>query len=236
MAYLAIVVLVTIVLYYALYIPGAVSPMIIAHFGMTFHLRLHHRDLQRGRCVRLGAAGLSDRWGRANLVAYGGRSSRPAGPVRHSERRQQVVVSRSCSRSSASSRASSSSPPRPWCGTSRRSSAGPRRWASGPSGRSSAASWSPSCPPTRSTTWARGRTSSSSAASSGSSSARSRVVGLRELSPQLRDQLMVSHARPGADRGEGARAEGRERRWTSRGGRCCGWTSSGRRSRSRCSC
>ena len=39
------------------------------------------------------------------------------------------------------------------------------------------------------------------------------LIGLRELSPQLRDQLMVTHARPGARRGPG---QGLHRRRTSR--------------------
>ncbi|HSZ40794.1 MAG TPA: MFS transporter [Trebonia sp.] len=70
--YLAIVVLATIVLYYQLYIAGAVSPSIIAGFGMTFPFYVYITVV--GNAVgAFGslAAGLADRWGRANLVAYG---------------------------------------------------------------------------------------------------------------------------------------------------------------------
>ena len=72
MVYLAIVVLVTIVLYYQYYVPGAVSPSIIAHFGMTFNYYVY--IIVVGNAIgAFGslAAGLADRWGRANLVAYG---------------------------------------------------------------------------------------------------------------------------------------------------------------------
>jgi hypothetical protein len=72
MVYLAIVVLVTIVLYYQYYVPGAVSPSIIAHFGMTFPYYVY--IIVVGNAIgAFGslAAGLADRWGRANLVAYG---------------------------------------------------------------------------------------------------------------------------------------------------------------------
>jgi len=70
--YLAIVVLATISLYYAFYIPGAVSPSIIAHFGMTFSTYVYLIVIANavGAFGSL-AAGLADRWGRANLVAYG---------------------------------------------------------------------------------------------------------------------------------------------------------------------
>jgi MFS family permease len=72
MWYLAIVVAATIVLYYELYIAGAVSPSIIAGTGMTFPFYVYISVV--GNAVgAFGslAAGLSDRWGRANLVAYG---------------------------------------------------------------------------------------------------------------------------------------------------------------------
>jgi len=72
MWYLAIVVAATIVLYYQLYIAGAVSPSIIAGFGMTFPFYVYISVVGNlvGAFGSL-AAGLSDRWGRANLVAYG---------------------------------------------------------------------------------------------------------------------------------------------------------------------
>jgi MFS family permease len=72
MWYLAIVVAATIILYYELYIAGAVSPSIIADTGMTFPFYVYISVV--GNAVgALGslAAGLSDRWGRANLVAWG---------------------------------------------------------------------------------------------------------------------------------------------------------------------
>jgi MFS family permease len=70
--YLTIVVLATIVLYYEFYVPGAVSPSIIAQYGMTFPYYVY--IIVIGNAVgAFGslAAGLADRWGRANLVAYG---------------------------------------------------------------------------------------------------------------------------------------------------------------------
>ena len=70
--YLAIVVLATVMLYYELYIGGAVSPSIIAGYGMTFPFYVYISVV--GNAVgAFGslAAGLGDRWGRANMVAYG---------------------------------------------------------------------------------------------------------------------------------------------------------------------
>jgi MFS family permease len=70
--YLSIVVLATIMLYYELYIPGAVSPTIIASLHMTFSYYVY--IIVIGNAVgAFGSllAGLADRWGRANLVAYG---------------------------------------------------------------------------------------------------------------------------------------------------------------------
>jgi MFS family permease len=70
--YLGIVVLATIMLYYELYIPGAVSPTIIASYHMTFSYYVY--IIVIGNAVgAFGSllAGLADRWGRANLVAYG---------------------------------------------------------------------------------------------------------------------------------------------------------------------
>ena len=70
--YLGIVVLATIMLYYELYIPGAVSPAIIASLHMTFSYYVY--IIVIGNAVgAFGSllAGLADRWGRANLVAYG---------------------------------------------------------------------------------------------------------------------------------------------------------------------
>jgi MFS family permease len=70
--YLGIVVLATIMLYYELYIPGAVSPTIISSLHMTFSYYVY--IIVIGNAVgAFGSllAGLADRWGRANLVAYG---------------------------------------------------------------------------------------------------------------------------------------------------------------------
>src|ERR1700759_5124398 len=70
--YLAIVVAATIMLYYQFYISGAVSPSIIAHYGMPFPFYVYVVGVANavGAFGSL-AAGLADRWGRANLVAYG---------------------------------------------------------------------------------------------------------------------------------------------------------------------
>jgi MFS family permease len=70
--YLAIVVAATVVLYYELYVPGAVAPAIIAQYHMTFTYYVYISVVGNA----IGAfssllAGLADRWGRANLVAYG---------------------------------------------------------------------------------------------------------------------------------------------------------------------
>jgi MFS family permease len=69
---LIIVVMVTVVLYYELYIQGAVATKIIADYGMG--LRFYIMISVIGNAVgALGslAAGLADRWGRANLVVGG---------------------------------------------------------------------------------------------------------------------------------------------------------------------
>ncbi len=71
-AYLGIVVLTTIVLYYELYVAGAVGPSIMRHFGMSFMYFVYISVIGNavGAFASL-AAGLADRWGRANLVVYG---------------------------------------------------------------------------------------------------------------------------------------------------------------------
>ncbi len=70
--YLGIVVLATIMLYYELYVGGAVSPAIIAHYNMsfTFYVNITVVGNAIGAFSSL-VAGLADRWGRANLVVYG---------------------------------------------------------------------------------------------------------------------------------------------------------------------
>src|SRR4051812_30184525 len=70
--YLAITVLATVVLYYELYIAGAVSTQIIADYGMSFTFFVFISVI--GNLVGAFAslfAGLADRWGRANLVVGG---------------------------------------------------------------------------------------------------------------------------------------------------------------------
>lgn len=71
-AYLGITVLATVVLYYELYVQGAVATQIISHFGFTFTEFV--AILAIGNLVGAFAslaAGLADRWGRANLVVIG---------------------------------------------------------------------------------------------------------------------------------------------------------------------
>jgi MFS family permease len=70
--YLGITVLATVVLYYELYIAGAVATQIITEFGMTFTYFVFVSVI--GNAVGAFAslfAGLADRWGRANLVIGG---------------------------------------------------------------------------------------------------------------------------------------------------------------------
>jgi MFS transporter, ACS family, D-galactonate transporter len=70
--YLAITVLATIVLYYELYIGGAVATKIITDFGFSFTAYVMVSVV--GNAVGAFAslfAGLADRWGRANLVVGG---------------------------------------------------------------------------------------------------------------------------------------------------------------------
>ncbi|MFJ8493754.1 MFS transporter [Streptomyces sp. NPDC094038] len=72
MAYLAIVVVTTVVLYYMLYIQYAVATSIITHFGMTYRYFIWVSVI--GNAIGAFAslvAGLADRWGRANLVVFG---------------------------------------------------------------------------------------------------------------------------------------------------------------------
>jgi MFS transporter, ACS family, D-galactonate transporter len=70
--YLAITVLATVVLYYELYVGGAVATQIIAEFGFSFTGFVFISVI--GNAVGAFAslfAGLADRWGRANLVVVG---------------------------------------------------------------------------------------------------------------------------------------------------------------------
>ena len=71
-AYLAITVLATVVLYYELYVGGAVATQIIAEFDFSFTSFVMVSVI--GNAVGAFAslfAGLADRWGRANLVVWG---------------------------------------------------------------------------------------------------------------------------------------------------------------------
>ena len=71
-AYLAIVVLGAIVLYYEFYVQASVTPSIVARYHMTWPFFVY--VVVVGNLVGAFAsliAGLSDRWGRANLVTYG---------------------------------------------------------------------------------------------------------------------------------------------------------------------
>ncbi|MBO2463186.1 MFS transporter [Actinomadura violacea] len=70
--YLAVVVLATIVLYCEQYVTGGVAPLVLAHFEMSF-LFYVNALVVGGLVGAFGAlaAGLCDKWGRANLVAYG---------------------------------------------------------------------------------------------------------------------------------------------------------------------
>lgn len=70
--YLAITVLATVILYYELYIQGAVATKIIVDLNMSFAYFVLISVIGNaiGAFASL-AAGLADRWGRANLVVYG---------------------------------------------------------------------------------------------------------------------------------------------------------------------
>jgi len=70
--YLAITVLATVILYYELYIQGAVATQIITDFNFSFTGYVFVSVI--GNLIGAFAslfAGLADRWGRANLVVYG---------------------------------------------------------------------------------------------------------------------------------------------------------------------
>jgi len=70
--YLAVVVLTTIVLYYQQYIGGAVAPSVLAHFQISFRFYLNV-VVVASVCGAVASliAGLADRWGRANLALWG---------------------------------------------------------------------------------------------------------------------------------------------------------------------
>ena len=70
--YLALVVLVTVCQYWALYTLGAVAPLVSAdlHISFPYLVGISVVGGLAGAFASV-AAGLADRWGRANLVAYG---------------------------------------------------------------------------------------------------------------------------------------------------------------------
>ena len=71
-AYLFLVVLITVALYYELYVGGGVATLMLSHFQMSFNYFV--LILAIGNLVGAFAsllAGLCDRFGRANLVVYG---------------------------------------------------------------------------------------------------------------------------------------------------------------------
>jgi MFS family permease len=123
---LALVVLVTVILYYENYVGGGVGPQVLAnlHMSFTYYVTgLAFANLA-GAFASI-AAGLADRFGRANLVVYGvlitGVIMLFALPNAHSPGVWWLRP--------------------PWCATSRHRSAGPPPWASGPWARYSAAWW-----------------------------------------------------------------------------------------------
>jgi MFS family permease len=70
--YLGVAVSATIVLYYELYVTGSVAPLVLAHYKMSF---LYYVDVLviSNLVGAFGSllVGLGDRWGRANIVTYG---------------------------------------------------------------------------------------------------------------------------------------------------------------------
>ena len=69
---LAVVVLSSIVLYYEQYVQGAVSPSVLAHFQISFRYYLTVVVISNAvGAVASLLAGFADRWGRANLVVAG---------------------------------------------------------------------------------------------------------------------------------------------------------------------
>jgi len=70
--YLGLTVMVTVTLYYEFYVQGSVATRIIRDHSFTFTSYVYVQVI--GAAVEAGAsilAGLADRWGRANLVVYG---------------------------------------------------------------------------------------------------------------------------------------------------------------------
>jgi MFS family permease len=70
--YSALVVLATVILFYEFSVAGAVGPSIISRYHMTFNFYVYVAAIASvlGAVAAL-VGGLTDRWGRANLIAYG---------------------------------------------------------------------------------------------------------------------------------------------------------------------
>jgi MFS family permease len=70
--YLAVIVLIAVCQYYELYVFGSVGPLLAADLHMSFQFLIYVGVVgsTAGAFASI-AAGLADRWGRANLVAYG---------------------------------------------------------------------------------------------------------------------------------------------------------------------
>jgi MFS family permease len=70
--YLAVIVLIAVCQYYELYVFGSVGPLLAADLHMSFQFLIYVgvAGSAAGAFASI-AAGLADRWGRANLVAYG---------------------------------------------------------------------------------------------------------------------------------------------------------------------
>jgi MFS family permease len=69
---LGIVVFATVILYYENYVPGSVATQILADLNMSFTYYVYILVVANGLGAFASlAAGLADRFGRANLVAYG---------------------------------------------------------------------------------------------------------------------------------------------------------------------
>ncbi|WP_282782215.1 MULTISPECIES: MFS transporter [unclassified Nocardia] len=70
--YLAVVVVTSVVLYYQLFVAGAVGNELIAYFGLTFRYFVGIFIIGAAfGAVASVVAGIIDRWGRANIVAWG---------------------------------------------------------------------------------------------------------------------------------------------------------------------
>ena len=139
-AYLAIVVLTSITLYYQLYIQYSVAPSIIREYNMSFTFFVYVTVVAGvfGAFASL-VAGLADRWGRANLVVYGLLVTAlitlvglPNAPDKGTYMALYAGLSFVEGMVLVATPALIGISPRSW--------AGPSRWASGRSGRSSEAS------------------------------------------------------------------------------------------------